>query len=174
MLDEIFDTLQTVCIGCDYYVTVEYAQTICAPLLQNAQYWVYWPLFYTYFVKYSSLHCTGFPSMKSCKNIVKPALCIQCLTKFSIHCKVCIGCDYYVTIEYAQTICAPLLQNVQYWVYWPLFYTYFVKYSSLHCTGFPSMKSCKNIVKPALCIQCLTKFSIHCKQCALGVIITSQ
>ena len=40
------------------------------------------------YVKYSSLHCTGFPSMKSCKNIVKPALCIQCLTKFSIHCSV--------------------------------------------------------------------------------------
>ena len=91
--------------------------------------------------------------MKSCKNIVKPALCIQCLTKFSIHCKECaFGCDYYVTIECAQTICAPLLQNAQYATevrrfsahtrnrcvmkitkypdvlalqYWPLFYTYF-------------------------------------------------
>ena len=38
VLDEIFDTLQTVCLGCDYYVTIECAQTICAPLLQNAQY----------------------------------------------------------------------------------------------------------------------------------------
>ena len=37
-LDEIFDTLQTVCLGCDYYVTIECAQTICASLLQNAQY----------------------------------------------------------------------------------------------------------------------------------------
>ena len=36
MLDEIFDTLQTVCLGCDYYVTIECAQMICAPLLQNA------------------------------------------------------------------------------------------------------------------------------------------
>ena len=26
------------CLGCDYYVTIECAQTICAPLLQNAQY----------------------------------------------------------------------------------------------------------------------------------------
>ena len=76
VLDEIFDTLQTVCLGCDYYVTIECAQTICAPLLQNAQYATevrrffahtrnrcvikitkypdvlaqqYWPLFYTYF-----------------------------------------------------------------------------------------------------------------------------
>ena len=38
VLDEIFETLQTVCLGCDYYVTIECAQTICAPLLQNAQY----------------------------------------------------------------------------------------------------------------------------------------
>ena len=38
VLDEMFDTLQTVCPGCDYYVTIECAQTICAPLLQNAQY----------------------------------------------------------------------------------------------------------------------------------------
>ena len=36
--DKICDTLQAVCLGCDYYVTVECAQTICAPLLQNAQY----------------------------------------------------------------------------------------------------------------------------------------
>ena len=36
--DKIFDTLQAVCHGCDYYVTIESAQTICAPLLQNAQY----------------------------------------------------------------------------------------------------------------------------------------
>ena len=76
VLDEIFDTLQTVCLGYDYYVTMECAQTICAPLLQNAQYATevrsfyahtrnrcvmkitkypdvlalqYWPLFYTYF-----------------------------------------------------------------------------------------------------------------------------
>ena len=76
MLDEIFDTLRTLCLGCDYYVTIEFAQTICAPLLQNAQYATevrkfsaqtrnryvmkitkypdvlalqYWPLFYTYF-----------------------------------------------------------------------------------------------------------------------------
>ena len=38
VLDEIFDTLQTVCLRCDYYVTIECAQTICAPLLQKAQY----------------------------------------------------------------------------------------------------------------------------------------
>ena len=38
VLDEIFDTLQTVCLGCDYYVTIECAQMICTPLLQNAQY----------------------------------------------------------------------------------------------------------------------------------------
>ena len=76
MLDKIFDTLQTVCLGYDYYVTTECAQTICAPLLQNTQYTTevrrfsahtrnrcvmkitkypdvlalqYWPLFYTYF-----------------------------------------------------------------------------------------------------------------------------
>ena len=76
VLDEIFDTLQTVCLRCDYYVTIECAQTICAPLLQKAQYATevrrfsahmrnrcvmkitkypdvlalqYWPLFYTYF-----------------------------------------------------------------------------------------------------------------------------
>ena len=54
--------------------------------------------------------------MRSCKNIVTPALCIgfQCLTKFSILQTVCLGCDYYVTIECAQTICAPLLQNAEY------------------------------------------------------------
>ena len=38
IFDEFFDTLQAVCHGCDYYVTIECAQTICAPLLQNAQY----------------------------------------------------------------------------------------------------------------------------------------
>ena len=36
--DEIFDTLQAMCHGCDYYVIIECAQTICAPLFQNAQY----------------------------------------------------------------------------------------------------------------------------------------
>ena len=76
MLDKIFDKLQTVCLGCEYYVTTECAQTICTPLLQNAQYATevrrfsahtrnrcvmkitkypdvlalqYWPRFYTYF-----------------------------------------------------------------------------------------------------------------------------
>ena len=91
--------------------------------------------------------------MKSCKNIVKPALCIQLLDEiFNTLQTVCLGCDYYVTIECAQTICAPLLQNAQYATevrrfsahtgnrcvmkitkypdvlalqYWPLFYTHF-------------------------------------------------
>ena len=37
--DEIFDTLQAVCLGCDYHhVTIECVQTICAPLLRNVQY----------------------------------------------------------------------------------------------------------------------------------------
>ena len=104
------------------------------------------------YVKYSSLHCTGFPSMKSCKNIVKPALHPVHDKIFDTLQTVCLGCDYYVTIECAQTSCAPLLQNAQYATevrrfsahtrnrcvmkitkypdvlalqYWPLFYTYF-------------------------------------------------
>ena len=36
--DEISLTLQATCYGCDYYVTIECAQTLCAPLLHNAHY----------------------------------------------------------------------------------------------------------------------------------------
>ena len=56
--DEIFDTLQTVCLGCDCYVTIRSALHCyrtrntwlkCASSLRMRVTLLYWPLFYTYF-----------------------------------------------------------------------------------------------------------------------------